>query len=290
MVSQPHSTGNYTDKRQLINCIRQGKAPKKFPTGFGWLSDTYDDGDELANLTHCTIELPSLMEQSRVLLEAERNAENMASMDALIERACHLETAMKNWAASLTDDWRPHTIAYISEKPRDPMKAEAWVGPIHGFADPYKGSVLLKLHSCHMLAAAVILNGLEWLRPYDYPLDDRYIHTRYIEQCTIDNICSSVPFYLGIGKQRARYPDQMETIADLIGGHSLIWPLHAATSCLRIEQDQRLYVFGRLAKIGRECGLEQALLFPPEAKQNNSAKELATVLPTQTDVDGSMFC
>ncbi|THY77795.1 hypothetical protein D6C87_09654 [Aureobasidium pullulans] len=250
----------------LINCIRQGKPTKQLEAGMNWLCDTTED-DPLAYLTHCTIELPSLMEKTRRVCERQRDAKSMADMEAIIERACHLEATMQNWAASLSEEWLPHTIAYIPEKPADPLNADAWVGPVHSFSDVHKGSVLNKLHSCHMLSAAVILNGLEWLRPYDYPMDDRYIHTRWIEQRTVDDICSSVPFYLGIGKQRARTPDQMETIADLIGGYSLIWPLHAASSCPRISKDQWLYIYGRLAKIAKECGLEQALLISSEYKE-----------------------
>jgi hypothetical protein len=249
----------------LINCIRQGKPTKQLEAGMNWLCDTTED-DPLAYLTHCTIELPSLMERTRRVCERQRNTESMAAMEELIERACHLEARMQNWAASLSDDWLPYTIDYIPEKPVNPLNADAWVGPVHAFVDAHKASVLNKLHSCHMLSAAVILNGLEWLRPHDYPMDDRYIHTLWIEQRTVDEICSSVPFFLGIGKQRARTPDQMDTIADLIGGYSLIWPLHAAASCPRISKDQWLYIYGRLAKIAKECGLEQALLISSDNK------------------------
>jgi len=249
----------------LINCIRQGKPTKQLEAGMNWLCDTTED-DPLAYLTHCTIELPSLMEKSRRVFERQRNAESMAAMEVLIERACHLEARMQNWAASLSDEWLPYTTAYIPEKPANPLDAEAWVGPVHAFVDAHKASVLNKLHSCHMLSAAVILNGLEWLRPHDYPMDDRYIHTLWIEQRTVDEICSSVPFFLGIGKQRARTPDQMDTIADLIGGYSLIWPLHAAASCPRISKDQWLYIYGRLAKIAKDFGLEQALIIPLDRK------------------------
>ncbi|KEQ99441.1 hypothetical protein AUEXF2481DRAFT_176859 [Aureobasidium subglaciale EXF-2481] len=249
----------------LINCIRQGKPTKQLESGMIWLCDNTED-DPLAYLTHCTIELPALMEKTRRLCERERDPNSMADMEDILERACHLEATMQNWVASLSDDWLPHTIAYIPEKPVNPLTADAWVGPVHAFSDVHKGCVLNKLHSCHMLSAAVILNGLEWLRPYDYPMDDRYIHTRWIEQRTVDDICSSVPFYLGMGQQRARTPDQMETIADLIGGYSLIWPLHAAASCPRISKDQWLYIYGRLAKIAKECGLQQALLISTDRK------------------------
>ncbi|KAH0027012.1 hypothetical protein KCU78_g4143, partial [Aureobasidium melanogenum] len=252
----------------LINCIRQGKPTRQLEAGMNWLCDTTED-DPLAYLTHCTIELPSLMEKTRRVCERQRNDESMADMEALIERACHLEATMQNWAASLSDEWLPFTTNYIPEKPVDPLNAEEWVGPVHGFDDAHKASVLNKLHSCHMLCAAVILNALEWLRPYDYPMDDRYIHTRWIEQRTVDDICSSVPFFLGVGKQRARTPDQMDTIADLIGGYSLIWPLHAASSCPRISKDQWLYIYGRLAKIAKECGLEQALIISSEFKDRS---------------------
>jgi hypothetical protein len=239
---------------------------KQLEEGMNWLCDSPED-DPLAYLTHCTIELPSLMERRRRIREKDRDATSIAEMENLIEQAIQLESTMQNWAASLSDDWRPYTVAYIPEQPTDPINAEAWTGPVHAFIDVHKGSVLNKLHSCHMLIAAVILDGLEWLRPYDYPMDDRYIHTRWIEQRTVDDICSSIPFYLGIGKERARTPDQMETIADLIGGYSLIWPLHAAQACPRICKEQWLFIYGRLAKIAKECGLEQALLFSRETKQ-----------------------
>ncbi|KAG9585790.1 hypothetical protein KCV04_g22272, partial [Aureobasidium melanogenum] len=74
----------------LINCIRQGKPTRQLEVGMNWLCDTTED-DPLAYLTHCTIELPSLMEKTRRVCERQRNDESMADMEALIERACHLE-------------------------------------------------------------------------------------------------------------------------------------------------------------------------------------------------------
>ncbi|KAG9548581.1 hypothetical protein KCV01_g23762, partial [Aureobasidium melanogenum] len=74
----------------LINCIRQGKPTRQLEAGMDWLCDTTED-DPLAYLTHCTIELPSLMEKTRRVCERQRNDESMADMEALIERACHLE-------------------------------------------------------------------------------------------------------------------------------------------------------------------------------------------------------
>jgi len=162
----------------------------------------------------------------------------------------------------LTRDIRqPRTVGYINQEPEDIRNAEAWIGPIHEYTDVHVAGVLNKLRSCIMFTSWVITQAIEWLAPESFAMDGRWVHSCYIEQTTIDDLCSSVPFHLNWRSEaNDKKPDQLETIADLIGALSLVWPLGGAIRSPRAPERQRAWIWGRLRKISQDCGLEQASL------------------------------
>lgn len=257
-----HRFSSHADAAQVINCIRQERAPKDFPGDRGWLSDTCAAEDPHAQIMSCAIELPYLLQSSRNIREQDRTSSTTSAMSRIIERATQIEHAVTRWNSLLPSSWHPQTVAYIPDVPEDPETAEAWVGPIHSYPDVQTASVLNKLRACRMLAAVIIIDNLVWLDPDRFLLDEKYHHVKWVEQNTIDDICASIPFHLGWRlESRPRDPDRMEIISDLIGGYSLIWPVHAAIGSPRISTGQKQWLRGRLNKIADECGLEQALLF-----------------------------
>ena len=161
----------------------------------------------------------------------------------------------------------PKTIAYINEEPTDIANAEALIGPIHKYADVQIASILNKLRVCTMFASWIVMNCLEWLTP-EPALDSMWQYSRYVEQTTIDDICSSVPFHLNweSPERKTKAPDQVEIIADLVGGLSLVWPLGGAACSLRASAKQKAWIWGRLRTIADECGLEQASLLDTNVK------------------------
>lgn len=250
---------------QITNCIRLEIAPPEFPDG-GWLDDEGLPGDASRELAWCALELPSLLAEAKFLLTQERKPETLVAMSDLIERAYYLHNCMMAMPLDLEDKYHPRTCAYVPEEPEDLNTAEAWVGPVHEYHDVHIASVLNKLRSCRMFATWIVMDCIQWLTPDSFELDGRWQHSMYVERVTIDEICSSVPFHLRWKSEKAKDLDQMEVIADMIGGLSLVWPLAGAVHSPRISTSQKAWMWGRLRKISQECGLEQAALLQTDVK------------------------
>ncbi|KAL1311048.1 hypothetical protein AAFC00_001262 [Neodothiora populina] len=252
--------------QMLTNCIRQEIPPPPFPGERGWLGDGVYTG-ELQDLTQCAIDLSHLLSQAKDLLKQERSPPTMRTMSNFIEIAYALTVRMTKIVPSLPDSWQPRTIAYINTEPEDPGSAEAWVGPVHAYTDVYIASVLNKLRSVCMFSTWIVMDCIAWLFPDSHELDGRWQHSKHVEQTMIDDMCSSVPFVLRWRSEAtAKSLDQMETIADLIGGLSLVWPLGGAVFSPRIDPGQKAWIWGRLRKISQE-GLEQASLLETDVKR-----------------------
>lgn len=182
-------------------------------------------------------------------------------MSDVVDKAYGLLLRVSRTIASLPQIWQPKTIAYVIEEPKDIYNAEAWVGAVHTYTDVRVASVLNKIRSICIFSTWVVMDCIQQLRPNDYILDERYQHSEFIERITVDDVCASVPFHLSWQSgTKAKDPDQIETIANLIGGLSLVWPLGGVVSSPRISSNQKEWVIGRLRKISQDCGLEQALL------------------------------
>lgn len=252
---------------QVTNCIRREVAPPKFPGEKGWLGDTIFEKGTTEELTRCALELPFLLEQAKPLLRQERKPDTLKTMSELIERAYTLQNCIANILPNLDMKYQPRTVAYVAEEPTEPGSAEAWVGPIFEYFDIHIAGVVVKLRSCCMFATWIVMDCIEWLAPDSFTDDGRWQHSAYVERTAIDDICSSVPFHLSWKSEaKPKQPDQMETIADLIGGFSLIWPLAAVAHSPRLSLNQKAWIWGRLRKIAHDYGLEQALLLESNFK------------------------
>lgn len=252
---------------QVTNCIRREVAPPKFPGKKGWLGDTIFEKGTTEELTRCALELPFLLEQAKPLLRQERKPDTLKTMSELIERAYTLQNCIANILPNLDMKYQPRTVAYVAEEPTEPGSAEAWVGPIFEYFDIHIAGVVVKLRSCCMFATWIVMDCIEWLVPESFTDDGRWQHSAYVERTAIDDICSSVPFHLSwTSEAKPKQPNQMETIADLIGGFSLIWPLAAAAHSPRLSLKQKAWIWGRLRKIAHDYGLEQASLLESNFK------------------------
>lgn len=221
---------------------------------------------DLADLTPCAIALPEFLFEAKGLLKLERRPDTMVVMSDFIERAYSLTTMMTGLNFRLPNHWLPRTVAYINKEPTDLASAEAWLGPVHEYTDIHIASAMNKFRSVCMFSTWIILDCVAWLSPDMYELDGRWQHAKFVEQSMIDDICSSVPFLFNWRSEaKTKSVEQMETIADMIGGLSLVWPLGGAVFSPRLSTKQKTWIWGRLRKISEE-GLEQASLLETDVK------------------------
>lgn len=74
----------------------------------------------------------------------------------------------------------------------------------------------------------------------------------------VDDICASVPFLMGDIDVQGNLNRGSSGIA--LGGYSLLWPLHVASSARIIGADQKAWIKGRLRHLGTVMGINQAHL------------------------------
>ena len=205
------------------------------------------------------VELPAIRDAHQAITRQTRSSSTIATMSALIVKAQHLEMIMSE--SNFPDDWRPHTVNYVSEVPEDVNTAEAWIGPVHRYTDIDVASALNKLRSCRIMLAKLIITGVTWAYPDDYHLRSEYRHAVYVEQKTIDDICSSVPSHFGFSKEfrpLASGDVEMQHTADLIAGYLLHWPLRVSRNSPRISERQRAWIDNKLEEVASRCGVHQA--------------------------------
>ncbi|MCJ1403600.1 hypothetical protein MMC11_006823 [Xylographa trunciseda] len=102
---------------------------------------------------------------------------------------------------------------------------------------------------------------LDYLEPYDeyslLPYETQILCCKSLLVQLTQDICASVPFYLGYHNQEDG-PESMQVPPVAAGGNLLLWPLYTA-ACTNVVSDMmRLWVIGRLEKIAEVMGIRQA--------------------------------
>lgn len=210
------------------------------------------------------VELPSLDQDLKRLVKQQHNPSAVAAMLALVERARTIDQNLME--SNLPDEWRPYTVGYVSQLPQNIETADAWIGPIHKYADIYTASALNKLRCCRLLTSRVVTAGLKWAYPHDYLTSQVYQQAVYVEQQAIDEICSSLPSHFGWGEAEPANSgnEEMQHMADLISGYLLHWPLRVARSSSIISEYQRSWISHQLGDLAQRCGVQQASIPPPK--------------------------
>lgn len=173
---------------------------------------------------------------------------------------------MTSLSQNLPDSLKPRTIAYINQEPTNPASAEAWLGPVHEYKNVHIATVMNRFRSVCMFSTWIVMDCITWLLPDRHELDIRWQQARYVEQQVIDGICSTIPYLFNWSAQaKTQSSDKMDTLADLIMGLSLVWPLGGCVFSPRVSLNQKSWIWGRLKKISQE-GLEQASLLENDVK------------------------
>lgn len=258
-------------------------APECFPAERGWLSDLFDEENQVyERQAREVIELSQLVAKKRCLVGRRRSSETTAAMQDLLSKAYECDQGMKKWRSRLPDHWHPRTIAYVNTIPDDINipSACAWIGPVHVYRDLHIASMTNKHRGCRAMCAQLVMEILTWLLPDMYHLDHRYLQARHVEQEMTDEMCASIPYHFGLWAEKPGNDGPVgewnresftalplvhtqrsyrTPATEFIGGFSLIWPVRAVADSDTLPEKQRKWLHGRLAMIANHYGLEQAV-------------------------------
>ncbi|MCJ1393147.1 hypothetical protein MMC18_006019 [Xylographa bjoerkii] len=102
---------------------------------------------------------------------------------------------------------------------------------------------------------------LDYPEPYDeyssLPYETQILCCKSLLVQLTQDICASVPFYLGYHSQQDGV-ESMQAPPVAAGGNLLLWPLFTAACTNVVSEMMRLWVVGRLEKIAEDMGIRQA--------------------------------
>ncbi|KAK3384787.1 hypothetical protein B0H63DRAFT_395492 [Podospora didyma] len=265
----------------IIHCLSSGKPP---PMGVDWwlrdaVSDTHAAECQRLNLQTCELraEITHLMES------ATRTPDNLDKMVDLMRRAQGLDHAVTEWMASVPENWHWRT-KYFPEPPGDSgskqrrgVPREDYIttvevfpgGRVDLYSDLWIASVWNLARTARLVLMSITVRCAAWIcSPVDYRTTLEYATASRACVEVISDIIASVPYHLGWQEweQRMGHDDlstsefacgQNDSIKGL-AGYFLTWPLACVMAQDYTTDNQRLWVRGRLKRIGDELGIRYA--------------------------------
>ncbi|EOA85057.1 hypothetical protein ACJQWK_06987 [Exserohilum turcicum] len=248
----------------ITSCIQRCKPIDPFPGAAGWLGNGDISEENAANrLTLICIDLPNLSARANTLTSMPYDAAYEAEAREILDFAQVVDGNLEEWYMSLPIEWKPRIIGIVNQMlaPEELEVAGKWPGEQHVYADVPLASVMNDYRVCRIFCRRVIMACITWLssngRYINY--DEAWNKSVFIIQAMVDDISACVPFHMCYELQPlAKETGQEENAAEAFGGYSLVWPLYVAANAETVPQDQRDWLFGRLAVIGTKFGLSYA--------------------------------
>jgi hypothetical protein len=189
-----------------------------------------------------------------------------------MRRAQAMEQEYLAWEDSLSDNWRPHTVAWVDQVPGgDISKAEVHPGKVDMFNSVWIANIWSQSRVSRLFISGAIVRCAAWIcTPVDYRTTPEYAQAvRLCVDLTTD-IIASIPYKLGwrVGEggalKKADYSGFADGSADginsprAIGGFFCLWPLFSLCNTDFVSDSQRNWAKGRLIFIAETFGLNQA--------------------------------
>lgn len=210
---------------------------------------------------------------------------------AIIAKALSIITEFERWHAELPASIRPST--FFLNKPTTEVLSDHY----HRYCDLWASTIFNSYRTCSILCHEMIIHELSLLHqryygpgstnldydPTGYSESFPFIYVSQIHQSQrsilefIDEICASVPFHLS-------YQGEPESLQEngsssplppppAAGGNSVLWQLFAAGQINFCPKPTRMWIIGRLQKIGTEMGVRQAMMLAKVLKMQQESME-----------------
>ena len=224
-------------------------------------------------------------------------------MMQVIEDAKELDRRLEEWCSGLSDVWAGDVSKVVTEEPKDVMNAFFWPGPQFIYQDLNIAHLITDYRMCRMFCHTVVREVIGALPASSHTDSLQRIFTEavYISQQMANDICSTLPYFLGFGMEyrldcttaadrncksqnHLRVYDRLanRSLAALATGAYFAAPCIFVTkniSC--IGERQRQWLLGRLLYLGKRHGhVEES----PPVKPPMPSKPIAgsiTSLPHQ---------
>ena len=274
----------------MIERMQQGKPLDAYfysPTT-GWQHEVNPALQNPANkLTQYTLLVPALRSRATSLLQQSRTQWNIYAVSMLLHEVRSVDIILSTWPASIPDSWQYTAISRACwSTPQIPTEYsyEIYPGTQDSYYDIWLASVWNTYRISRLFLNAITVRCITWLsqafitsKPTHPPNEDpEYINATVTIQNMADDICSSVPFFLGYDirslppELELEILDPIPSYAALSGtcsspsspsaihAYFLLWPLFVCRSALTIPLSQRNFLRARMLAVAERFGIGQA--------------------------------
>jgi hypothetical protein len=271
----------------MIERMQQGKPLDAYfysPTT-GWQHEVAPALQNPANrLTQYTLLVPALRSRATSLLQQSRTQWNIYAVSMLLHEVRSIDIMLSTWPASIPDSWQYTAVSRACWSSRTPLPAdypyEIYPGTQDGYADIWLASVWNTYRISRLFLNAITVRCVEWLSASTTTInpaeeDPEHITATLTIQNMADDICSSVPFFLGYDASALPPSLLFEHLSDLpsdkspsctfrpaqpsaIHAYFLLWPLFVCRSAVSIPTSQRSFLRSRMLAIAERFGIQQA--------------------------------
>jgi hypothetical protein len=190
--------------QMLKGCLENNTTVEDFPDIEGWSCDRHSGDINGANrLTILSLELPRLRCRAKELISMPKNDDVVQEMLSIIEEARQLDRSLATLFQTLPDVWAGKAVAIIIEDSPDITKAEFWPGPQVVYEDLNVAGTVAEYRVIRIICSGMIRQCIQALPACAQTESVQRMFTEavYIARDMVNQICSTVPYFLGYGME-----------------------------------------------------------------------------------------
>ena len=212
------------------------------------------------------IQIPNLRVAAHNIGRGPMDENTPGKVRELLQRVIDLDESALDWSKTVPSSWASTKIGHVSCPPNDrPDTWDFYPGDVYVYSDMWIANTWNLYRWSRLVLQIFVIRLATWLQLL-VPLDSgpEFQRRAEVTKNLVNDICASVPYSLGYarrldGKARA-LKDEESSPLNAIGGYTTLAPLAMATVIDGVPPEQRLWLRGRLAYIGREKGISRGTL------------------------------
>lgn len=236
-----------------------------------WTSDLAKDDIGVFTIK-LNLQVAELRHEINIALSTfSRSPEGFQKVVSLIKRAQAMEQEYQDWEASLPNEWKPRTVAWVDQIPGGEIsKAEVCPGKVDMYEDVWLANTWNHSRVARLFISGFIVRCAAWIcSPVDYRTTPEYAQSVRLCVDLVTDIIAGIPYHLGwrVGSNGTltepgdmNSPSSGETFScpKALGGFFCLWPLFAVNNSDYPSDSQRNWAKGRLLWISENLGMKHA--------------------------------
>jgi hypothetical protein len=202
-------------RAQMLKASLENNTPiEDFPDIDGWNCDRNTGDVNGANkLAMLSLGLPRMRCRAKELIAMNKTDAVVREMLQIMDEALNLDHSLETFFQTLPDVWAGKIVDMVTEEPLDITKAQCWPGPQVLYEDLNVAGAAADYRVVRIMCSGVVRHCFEALPTTARTAAIQRMFTKavYIARDMVNQICSTVPYFLGYGIE---YRNDGRTSAD----------------------------------------------------------------------------